>query len=315
MYRFGQEEVDAIAKVVARGHFMRTTDGTTDVSKFELEWAEKIGTEYALLINSGTSALIASLVGLGIGPGDEVIVPAYTFMATASAVIAVGAIPVIAEIDETLTMDMKDVEKKISKYTKCVIPVHLNGFPCDMDALLALQKKYGFKILEDCCQADGGSYKGTRVGKIGDAGAYSFNHYKIIGVGDGGGMVTDDRTVYERALIYHDGGSAFRPYAQDCPTPLFIGGQLRVKEVSGAFMRLQLQRLDGILADLRRVKKTIMDALADTKIRFAEDGDSYVMQLLSKGGAYAQHFRRFFQIVTLQVMQKQTLSYFRGRIW
>lgn len=263
MFRMGKEEADAVARVIATKQLFRVNNGLHEVEKFEKEWSEVIGTEYSILLTSGTGALISALVGLGIGPGDEVIVPGYTFMASASAVLAVGAIPVLAEIDETMTLDPADVEKKISKHTKCIIPVHICGYPCNMDAICEIAEKHNLYIVEDACQADGGSYKGKRLGSIGDAGAFSFNDWKLISAGEGGCVVTDNRRVYERGLIYHDGGAAWRPYSGELKEPLFMGTQMRSNEVTGAIMRVQLSRMDGIIADLRRVKKTMTEALKD----------------------------------------------------
>jgi len=195
-------------------------------------------------------------------------------MATATAVLAVGAIPVIAEIDDSLTLDPADVEKKITKNTKAIIPVQICGFPANMDKFMELAGKYNLKVMEDACQADGGSYKGKRLGSIGDAGGFSFNHFKIISSGEGGAVVTDSRRVYERALIYHDGGSQFRPYVKGLEIRTFIGAQYRISEILGAILRVQLKRLDGILADLRRVKKTIMESLSkNDNITFIRSND------------------------------------------
>lgn len=262
MFRMGKEEVEAVARVIETKELFRVNNGLHESEKFEEEYAKVIGTDYAILMSSGTGALISALVGLGIGPGDEVIVPGYTFMASASAVLAVGAIPVLAEIDETMTIDADDVEKKISKYTKAIIPVHICGYPCNMDRIMEIAKKHNLYVLEDACQADGGSYKGKRLGSIGDAGAFSFNFFKLISAGEGGCITTNNRKVYERALIYHDGGAAFRPYSGELTEPVFMGTQMRTNEISAAIMRVQLSRMDGIIADLRKVKKQMMEALS-----------------------------------------------------
>lgn len=266
MFRAGQLEVDAIKRVVDSKKLFRVNDGNKEVDNFEKDFAKIIGTDYALLMSGGTMALVSALVGLGIKPGDEVIVPGYTFMASASAVVAVGAIPVLAEIDETLTLDPKDVEKKITKHTKAIIPVHICGFPANMDALCEIAKKHNLYIVEDACQADGGKYKGKRLGSIGDVGAYSFNFFKLISSGEGGAIVTNNRKAYERALIYHDGGAAFRPYSGDLSEPVFVGAQLRANELQGAFMRAQLTRMDGIIEDLHKVKAQVLDAISDIDI-------------------------------------------------
>ena len=274
MYRMGQEELDAMKRVIDSKQLFRSNDGAKEVEHFERELAEVTGVKNALAVSGGTGAFIVVMVGAGIGPGDEVIVPGYTFMATAMAVLAAGAIPVLAECDETCTIDVADVEKKITKYTKAVVPVHICGFPSDLDGLKALSDKYGIMIIEDACQADGGSYKGKRLGSIGDVGAFSYNFFKVISFGEGGAVVTNNDKIYERALIYHDGGACFRPYAGDLHEPVFCGTQMRVSELFGAFMRVQLQRMDGILTDLRRVKKTMMDALKDVDgIEFAPSHD------------------------------------------
>ena len=170
MYRIGQEEIDEIAKVIHNKKLFRVNDGLQEVDNFEKELAEKFGAKYALCLSGGTAAITCALVGLDIGPGDEVIVPAYTFMATALAVTSVGAVPVLAEVDETMTLDLDDVERKLTPNVKAVIPVDMVGFPCNMERLAAMGKKYGFKIVEDACQADGGSFGGKRLGLWGDAG-------------------------------------------------------------------------------------------------------------------------------------------------
>lgn len=274
MYRIGKEEIDAVARVIESRELFRINTGNREVDNFEEELAAKTGTKYALCVSGGTGALIAALVGLEIGPGDEVLVPGYTFMATATAVLAVGAIPVIVEIDDSLTIDPVDIEKKITQNTRAIIPVHICGFPSNMDKIMELAGKYNLKVVEDACQADGGSYKGRRLGSIGDAGAFSFNYYKIITAGEGGAVVTNNKKVYERALVYHDAGSQFRPYKEGLGIQIFLGAQYRVNEITGAILRTQLKRLDGILADLRRIKKDIMLELSGVEnIKFIASND------------------------------------------
>ena len=263
MFRMGEPEVEAVRKVLMSHQLFRIGGELQEVNNFERELREKMGVNHCLCLASGTGALIASLAALGVGPGDEVIVPGHTFIATAIAALAVGAIPVVAEINETMTLDMDDVERKITPNTKCVIPVHIQGFPCDMERLMQLKEKYGFYVVEDACQADGGSFHGKRLGTIGDCGAYSFNYFKIISAGEGGAMVTNDIDLYQRAIIYHDCGSAFWTYETPITAPLYTGTNMRVSEVTGAILRVQLTRLDGILADLRRVKRAITEAVAD----------------------------------------------------
>ena len=271
MYRMGQEEVDEVAKVLLSKQLFRVGDPKAghlqEVVRFEQEWAQKIGTEYALLMcGGGTTALVCGLAGLGIGPGDEVIVPAYTWMATATSVLAVGAIPVLAEVDETMALDPGDFERKIGPNTRAVIPVHMVGRPANLERILAIARRRGLKVLEDSCQMVGGMYHGKRTSSWGDAGAFSFNYFKIISAGgEGGVLVTNDRRLFETAFVYHDSGSAFRPQAGELQIPIFVAQQYRADEVMGAIARVQMQRMDGILADLRRIRKTIEAETAGVK--------------------------------------------------
>jgi dTDP-4-amino-4,6-dideoxygalactose transaminase len=274
MYRMGDEEIRAVERVIKSKQLFRFSENSKEVVGFEKEWAEKIGVNHCLVLTGGTPALIAALVGMGVGPGDEVIVPGYTFMATALAVVSAGAIPVIAEVDDSLTIDPDDVEKKISKYTKAIIPVHMLGLPSNMKRIMEIAQKYNLMVLEDCCQADGGSFNGKRLGSIGNAGAFSFNYFKIISAGEGGAVTTNDELLYHRALIYHDGGTSFRSHASELKTPVFVGSQYRSNEIAGAILRVQLTRLDGILADLKRVKKVFMSSLEGCKnVKFIRSND------------------------------------------
>jgi dTDP-4-amino-4,6-dideoxygalactose transaminase len=262
MYIIGKEEVEAVQRVIDSKQLFRYRGGEGGESEqFEAEWSKKIGVNYTVAVTSGTAALICGLVGMGIGPGDEVIVPGYTFMATALAPLAVGAVPIIAEVDNSLTIDPKDIEKKITPRTKVIIPVHMVGLPCDMDAIMDIAKKHNLLVLEDACQADGGSYGGRRLGSIGHAGAFSFNHFKIITCGEGGALVTNDREIYERALIFHDGGSSFRDHADMIQTSFFAGWNFRINEILSAILRVQLTRLDGMLEAMLEEKRIMIQEL------------------------------------------------------
>ncbi len=264
MYRIGKEEIEAVARVIESKNLFKINDAMHETEQAEALLRQIFGVKRALLLTSGTGALTSALVGMGIGPGDEVIVPAYTYIATAMAVVAAGAVPVIADIDETYTLDPLAAEKKITPRTKCIIPVHIQGFPCNMDAIMALAEKYGLQILEDACQADGGSYRGRRLGSIGRAGALSFNQFKVITAGEGGALLTNDDTLYERALIYHDASAIafFGDQLKDVTEPQFCGAELRTNEISAAILHMQLLKLDGILADLRRCKRFLSEAVS-----------------------------------------------------
>ena len=263
MYIIGKEEVEAVRRVIESQKLFRYGEaegGETD--KFESEWSDKIGVKHTIAMTSGTAALICAMAGLEIGPGDEVIVPAYTFMATALAPLAVGAVPVLADIDESLTLDPEDFERKITPRTKAVVPVDMCGLPCDMDAIMKIAGKHNVLVVEDACQALGGSYRGRRLGSMGDVGAFSFNYYKIITCGEGGALVTNGAEIYERALIQHDGGCTFRHHASGIGIPFFAGLNFRMNEILSAILRVQLTRLDGILSALRAEKRRMMEELA-----------------------------------------------------
>ncbi|MBQ3867088.1 MAG: aminotransferase class I/II-fold pyridoxal phosphate-dependent enzyme [Clostridia bacterium] len=261
MYRIGQEEIDAAGRAILSRDFFKINSSGREVQHFEEEWKALTGAKYALTMTSGFAALTSALIGMGIGPGDEVIVPGYTYIASALAVTAVGAMPVIAEVDDTLTLDMADVKRKLSPHTKAVMPVYIQGFPADLDTLKALSAEHGFRIIEDACQADGGMYKGRYLGTIGDAGAFSFNYFKVITSGEGGALVTGDRTIYERALIYHDASAVafFGDQLSGIEQPLFGGMEYRVSDIIGAILRAQLKRLPGILADLRHNRSALAE--------------------------------------------------------
>lgn len=230
--------------------------------------AEYLGVEYALMVNSGTSALTSALIGVGVGPGDEVIVPGYTYIATAAAVMATGAVPVIAEVDESLGLDPQDIERKVTPYTRAVVPVHMRGVPARIDDIMAVARKYGLKVVEDCCQCVGGAYMGRSVGTYGDVGAWSLNYYKTISSGEGGLVFTNDRDIYERACFSADPGLPMWTNSdediewQNEPFPRHT---YRPSEVLAAVVRVQLSKLDDILEHQRSLKQAFLDGLEEAK--------------------------------------------------
>lgn len=266
MYRIGNSEVTAVREAIKSGRLFRYANMTgakeqSRVEAFESGWEKFTGSAHCLSTTSGTSSLICSLTALGIGPGDEVIVPGYTYIATALAVLKAGAIPVIAEIDESCTLDPKSLAELAGPRTKAVIPVHMMGMPCDMDSILRVSREKNLYVLEDACQAAGGTYKGKILGTLGDMGVFSFNFYKIIASGEGGALITNNRKLYERAFMEHDGGGALWPDNDDIKAPFFAGGNSRNSEISGAILLEQLKRLPGILSDLRMVHRTLSGLL------------------------------------------------------
>ncbi|MFH1202692.1 MAG: DegT/DnrJ/EryC1/StrS family aminotransferase [Candidatus Omnitrophota bacterium] len=212
-----------------------------EVGLFEQEFSRYCRVKYAVGLNSGTDALFLSLLSLGIGKGDEVIVPAFTFIATAFAVSYTGARPVFVDIDEaTYNIDINKIEGAITKRTKAIIPVHLFGQPADMDKILSIAKKHKLKVVEDAAQAHGAKYKGRPVGSLGDVGCFSFYPTKNLGAcGDGGMVVTRSKTIYERLRIFRDCGRVSR-YEHK-----IIGYNSRLDTLQAAILRLKLKRLDA----------------------------------------------------------------------
>ncbi len=255
----GQARIRAILEAEATppnaGNFFRYYNPRSKTERFERLVEEKVGTKHALAVNSGTSALIAALVAAGVGPGAEVIVPAYTFFASVSAVVVAKAIPVIVEIDETLTLDPAAVEAAITPRTKAIMTVHMLGLPSRMDELQAVARRHGLLLIEDTAQAFGGTYKGKYLGTIGDLGCVSLDAYKVIGTGEGGLVLTDDEWLYTRAQSYHDTAACWRPdrYARErLPGELFCGENYRMPELCAAVGIAQLRKLDWINERTRR---------------------------------------------------------------
>lgn len=303
MYIVGQEEIDAIARVIRQGTLFRYGVGT-ECDRFERRYADYLGVKHACLATSGSYALSAALVGLGIGPGDEVLVPAHTYMATATSVLAVGAIPVIVDIDETITIDPAAIDAAAGPRTRAVIPVHMWGAACDMDAIMKVAAKHGMLVLEDACQAVGGGYEGRMLGSIGHAGAYSFNYYKNMTAGEGGAVVTNDPRVAERAKCAIDPCHFYWQGRSDTMKP-FAGNGARASEIMGAMLNVQLDRLPGIISAMRAEKKQILEGtsrLANLGMRQTpmnspdHDCAAHVMYTMPSAGQ-AQTFAEVFPSV------------------
>ncbi len=223
-----------------------------------------IGTKYCLAVNSCTSALVAAYRALGIGAGDEVIVPAYTFFATSATVASSNAIPVIVDVDETLCLDPAKIEAAVTKRTKAIVPVHMRGAPAQMDAIMDVAKRKGIAVIEDVAQAGGGSFKGKRLGSIGTMGCFSFDYYKVIVSGEGGFVTTDDQWLYTRAQSWHDCAACWRPdrFAQERKEgELFCGENYRMSELEGAVAIAQIRKAEQMLAGYRKAKRRIKDAI------------------------------------------------------
>ena len=266
--RIGKEEEQAVLEVICSKRLFRyygPHEGPSKVAELEQTFSAYMGSRYALAVTSCTAALMCGLAGLGIGPGDEVIVPAYTWIASASAVVASGAVPVLAEVDESLTLDPLDVGAKITPYTRAILPVHMRGAPSRMDALMALAHGHNLGVLEDTAQANGASYRGKRLGTFGDAGAYSLQFNKIITSGEGGMVVTDDEDIYRRMQMFQDVVGGIRNHIP--ADQILPGNNFRMPELFGAVALVQLGRLEALLVDMRRHKQVIKEGMAEVARR------------------------------------------------
>jgi dTDP-4-amino-4,6-dideoxygalactose transaminase len=264
----GKEEEEEVLDVIRSGHLCRYGDEEDPrfrhkVKSLEEEIIREFDTPYALAVSSGTAALITAMAAAGVGPGDEVIVPGYTFIASMSSVIANQALPVLTEIDDSLTLDPLDVERKITPHTKAILAVHMIGNPCRLEELRALAQKHNLCLIEDAAQAFGGSYKGRRLGTIGELGAYSFNIFKTINAGDGGMLVTHDEELYKKAFAIHDQGHLPLRMGVEIGHRTVIGWNFRMTELSGAVLLAQFRKLDRILERLRALKARFKGQIED----------------------------------------------------
>jgi 8-amino-3,8-dideoxy-alpha-D-manno-octulosonate transaminase len=294
---YGEEEKRELLDVLeSRSPFRWWGSGSSPPQKvraFEEEYAGYLGVKYAVGVTSGTTALITAMAALEVGPGDEVILPAWTWYACYDAVVLAGGTPVFAEIDESFDIDPDDVEKKITPRTKVLMTVHLQGCPCDMDRLLPIARKHGLKVLEDCAQSVGGRYKGKFLGAIGDMGIYSFQVNKTITAGEGGAVVSSDPRLFERAMRFHDVGVLRAPYTAMLGGGVlgrFVSSNFRMSEFTGAVLRAQARKLETICGKLRKNARTVREGLSDLpglKLRKCPDplGDVGVGVFLDLGTA------------------------------
>jgi dTDP-4-amino-4,6-dideoxygalactose transaminase len=263
----GAEELAEVTEVINSGHLSRY--GPDDASfpakvrRFEEEVARLAGVGHALALNSGTSGLLLALMGLGIGPGDEVIVPGFTYVATLSSVVYARARPVLAEIDESFNLDPVDVEGRITPRTRAIIAVHMLGNPARIEELRAVADRHGIPLIEDCAQAFGATYRGRWVGSHGAAGIYSFNEFKTITCGDGGLLVTDDADLYRRCFAMHDQGHTPNRKGIEVGARPLLGLNFRMTELEGAVLLAQLRKLDRIRAHLCRQRDLVRSIIGE----------------------------------------------------
>ena len=259
MFIVGEDEIAAIARVIRSGALFRYGVGG-ECDRFEARYAKHLGVKHFALAASGSNALAAAMAAVGLGPGDEVIVPAHTYMATATSVLAVGAIPVIVDIDESLTISPAALENAIGPRTKAVVPVHMWGAACDMDAIMAIARRRGLLVIEDACQGVGGSYEGRRLGSIGDIGCFSFNYYKNMTCGEGGGVAVNNDVWAERARCAIDPCHFYWQGRTDTEKPFSSNGA-RASELMGAMLNVQLDRLDGMIETMRRERRRVLEGV------------------------------------------------------
>jgi dTDP-4-amino-4,6-dideoxygalactose transaminase len=264
----GEDEKRAVMEVLDSGQLSTFSAsrqgflGGRKIQAFEAAFAEYHGVSHAIAVNSATSGLHAAVAACGIGPGDEVIVPPYTFTATATAVLHHNAIPVFVDIDpETFCLDPGRVEAAITPHTKAIIPVHLLGHPADMDRILALARRHGLKVIEDCAQAPGARYKGRLVGTMGDCGVFSFQETKNMATGEGGMVITNDPGLAERARMVRNHGEAVIAGEARKYLTSTIGWNYRMTEIEAAIGLVQLAKLDRLNQARRDLSYYLLDRL------------------------------------------------------
>jgi 8-amino-3,8-dideoxy-alpha-D-manno-octulosonate transaminase len=250
---WGAEERKEVNDVLETGILMRygfdgPRKGIWKSKELEEAICKTFGSEYAQLTSSGTSALTTAMAALGIGAGDEVIMPSFTFVASFEAVLSVGAIPVMVDVDDTLTLNPEAVKKAITPETKCVMPVHMCGSMADMDALVTICKEHNLILLEDACQSIGGSYKGKMLGTIGEAGTFSFDFVKTITCAEGGVVMTNSEDIYIKCDGYTDHGHDHKGIDRGADLHPFIGYNFRISELHAAVGLAQIRKLDTFLA-------------------------------------------------------------------
>lgn len=263
---YDDAEKRELLEVLASKNPFRWGHGESKVLQFEQAYAAHIGVKHALAVTSGTTALLTAMAALQIGPGDEVILPAWTWYADYDVIVLAGALPVFAEIDESFNIDPADIEARITPRTKAIIACHLQGTPADLEPIMAIARRHNLKVLEDCAQCLGGRYQGKYVGAIGDIAINSFQLSKTITSGEGGAVVTNDPQLYERAVRFHDVSALRSPVKEWLQGGLLAGFascNFRMNEFTGAVLKAQLQKLETICQRLRHNARTVREGIAD----------------------------------------------------
>jgi 8-amino-3,8-dideoxy-alpha-D-manno-octulosonate transaminase len=281
---FGAEERKEVNDVLETGILMRygfdgPRKGIWKAKEMEAAVCDTFGCRHAMLLSSGTAALTTAMAALGIGYGDEVIMPSFTFVASFEAIISVGATPVLVDVDDTITLSPEAVKAAITPRTRCIMPVHMCGSMADLGALQEICKEHNLLLLEDACQSIGGTYKGKKLGTIGHAGTFSFDFVKTITCAEGGVVMTDDAAVYEKCDGYTDHGHDHKGIDRGADLHPFIGYNFRISELNAAVGIAQIRKLDHFLAIQRRnhgILKGILSGIPEISFRRIPDpeGDS-----------------------------------------
>jgi 8-amino-3,8-dideoxy-alpha-D-manno-octulosonate transaminase len=244
-------------------------NGRYRVREFEKKFSEKLGVKYSQAVTSGTVAQLVAMHAMGIKPGDEVITQSFTFVATVEAILALGAVPVVVDIDDTYNMDPVALENAITDRTRLIVPVHMLGNPAEMDKIMAIAAKHALPVLEDSCEALGASYKGKLAGTIGQVGIFSLDFGKTITTGEGGMIITNDDAVFKYAKEYHDHGHESNPAVpRGKDTRTIYGMNYRMNEMQGAVGMAQLEKLDYIVSKNRANKAFLKSNIKKDKINF-----------------------------------------------
>jgi 8-amino-3,8-dideoxy-alpha-D-manno-octulosonate transaminase len=265
--------------ILMRYAFDGPRKGIWKAKEMEAAVCKTFGCNHAMLLSSGTAALTTVMAAMGIGYGDEVIMPAFTFVASFEAIISVGAVPVMVDVDDTLTLNPEAVKAAITKKTKAVMPVHMCGSMADLDALQQICKENNLMLLEDACQAIGGTYHGKKLGTIGHAGTFSFDFVKTITCGEGGVVMMNDKDLYEKCDGYTDHGHDHKGADRGADLHPFVGYNFRISEMNAAVGLAQINRLDEFLTIQKRnnaALKNILAAVPEVSFRRVPDeaGDS-----------------------------------------
>ena len=272
------EKQELLDVLESRSPFRWRGEGSK-VLQFEQAYTKHLGVGHAIGVTSGTTALYTAMAALEIGPGDEVILPAWTWYADYDAIVLSGGLPVFAEIDESLAIDPRDIEHRITPRTRAIIPCSLQGGVADMDPIMEIAKSHNLRVLEDFSQCVGGRYKGKYLGSIGDIGINSFQLGKTITSGEGGAVVSNDAKIFERAVRFHDVGVLRAPYTDELKGGMlaaFASCNFRMNEFTGAVLKGQVQKLDTICSRLRANARKVREGIADLpglKMRKSADVD------------------------------------------